>query len=604
MLVVVSGLRLLAALLTAAGSAALLPRLRFALLTAVLLWLPLLRLALLCSTRFLAICRLLLLAALLPLLSLRSLLLRSLLLRSFFSLLSLLLLLHAAFAALRCALSVISARSPGLTLSAILARCTAAVFRSLSRLAFVISLLLILLLLLLTRPRRRLFRLPRRRGGIDLQQLPGRMRDVRLVGPRIHGHATVFERAASTRPEPLRHQLQAAVERATSLTAGQHDLRLCRTTLHPGLDADAGQAEVGIERPHPHRHRRPRWHAGRRFQRLLDRDLGGQICLHVDPVFELLRLHLLPAGKRRAAGLEQQTVGGVLSCRAVGIHLQHERAGRPRQIARPHLELEVAAAVAVKIDPGRLERLVAFGDDHDTRALDAPEVALPRHRLALAPHVGRKLVPHLPHHQRRRIDHRHADRLAPRIARLNRERHRLIEPAGRIRQHGGIALPRAHLATDPCHLRPPRHCRSIDGTAFEHRRDGDDRLLVAPQAADRGRHHELPTADQRGTARIDLDAPGIVRIASISVASRRVCAGSGPDRGCLFPGHPPSQPRWLEPHPRRRRHTSPRSEEPGGGGQQTLRSDQRVDAGQPHQRSQRIRQPHCQRAIDDRLRRH
>jgi hypothetical protein len=67
LLVVLSGLRLLAALLTAAGSAALLPRLRFALLTAVLLWLPLLRLALLCSTRFLAICRLLLLAALLSL---------------------------------------------------------------------------------------------------------------------------------------------------------------------------------------------------------------------------------------------------------------------------------------------------------------------------------------------------------------------------------------------------------------------------------------------------------------------------------------------------------------------------------------------------------
>ena len=100
LLLVLSRLRLLAALLTAAGGAALLPRLGFALLAAVLLWLALLWLALLCSTRFLAIRRLLLLAALLPLLSLRS----------FFSLLSLLLFLHAAFAAIRCALLATLAR--------------------------------------------------------------------------------------------------------------------------------------------------------------------------------------------------------------------------------------------------------------------------------------------------------------------------------------------------------------------------------------------------------------------------------------------------------------------------------------------------------------
>ena len=293
LLLVLSGLRLLAALLTAAGGAALLPRLGFALLAAVLLWLALLRLALLCSTRFLAIRWLLLLAALLPLLSFCS-VLRSLF--SLFRLLSPLLLLHGAFAALRC------------SLPATLARCTAVVFRSLARLTFAIFLLLILLLLLLARPRRHLLGLPRRRRGIDLQQLPRRMRHVRLAGPRIDGHATVFERASSPRPEPLWHELQAAVKRATPLTARQHDLRLCRPTLHPGLKADAGQTKVGVERPHPHRHRCPRRHAGRRFQRLLDRDLGGQVCLHLNPVFELLGLHLPSTGERRAARLEDQSV--------------------------------------------------------------------------------------------------------------------------------------------------------------------------------------------------------------------------------------------------------------------------------------------------------
>ena len=163
-------------------------------------------------------------------------------------------------------------------------------------------------------------------------------------------------------------------------------------------------------------------------------------------------------------------------------------------------------------------------------------------------------------------------------------------------------MPGASLAADPCHIRPPWHRRPIDGTAVKHRRDGDDRPLVAPQAVDRSRHHKLPTPYQRGTARFDLDISWIVRIAAIGVGGRR--ARTGPDRSCVLTGHPPSQPRWLEPHPRRRGNAGPRREQPGRGRQQTLRRHQRVDTGQPHERSQRIRQPNRQRPIDDRLRRH
>ena len=267
------------------------------------------------------------------------------------------------------------------------------------------------------------------------------MRDVRLAGTRVYRHSTVFKFATSPSTESLRHELQHTVESPSPLAAGQHDLRLRRAALHPGLDADTRETEIGVERPHPHRHRRPWRHAGRRLTRLLDRDLRSQVGQHLDPVFEFFHFHLLAAGQRRAAGLEEQPVGSMFGCRPVGIHLQHERPCRPRQIARPHLELQVAAAVASEIDPGRLERLVALGNDHDACALDRPQVTLPGHRLALATHIGRKLIAHLAHEQRGRIDQRHADRLAPRIAGVNREHQRLIQPAGRVGKHGRVPLP-------------------------------------------------------------------------------------------------------------------------------------------------------------------
>ena len=256
-------------------------------------------------------------------------------------------------------------------------------------------------LLLLSRLGRLLFRRPRWRRGVDLQHLPGGLRDVWLAGPRVDGNSTVFEPAPLPRAKPLRHKLEHTAERAAPLTAGQHDLRLHRAALHPRLNTNTGKTKVGIECPHPHRHGRPWRHAGRRFFRLLDRDLGGQVGLHLDPVFDLLRLHLLPPSQRRAAGLKEEPVRRMLGRGPFGIHLHDERTGRPRQIARIHLELQVAASIALKIDPRRFERLVALGADHDPRALDGPQVALPGHRLALALHICRKLIPHLPHQERR-----------------------------------------------------------------------------------------------------------------------------------------------------------------------------------------------------------
>ena len=539
-LLVVPRLRLRATLTAAAGGAPLLPRLRIALLAVFLLavfllWFGLLRLLRPVAARSLSVGRLLLLTASLTTVRL----------------------LHRAFAVIPAALPL-RVFTLATALPAWVAGCSSLIRRRLCGLLSTAS--VAILRFPFARTRRHLFRRPRRCRGIDLQQFPGGVRHVRLIGPRVHGHAPILERAPRPRPETLRHQLHRALERGPALAAGQHDLRLCRTALDPCLDADSGEAEIRIDRPHPHGHGCPRRHPSRRFLRLLDRDFRRQIGLHLDPMFEFLRLHLLLSDERRAARLEEQPIGAVLRGRPLRVHLQHERATRPGQVTRPDLELEIAVSIASEIDPCRLERLVALGDDHDTRALDRPEITLPRHRLALAARVGRKLVPHLAHEKRRRVDHRHADGLAPRIAGMHGEYHRLIQPAGRIGQHGRIPLPVAHLAADPRHLDTPRHGRSVDGAAVEQRRHGDHRSLVAPQASDRTAHHQLPTANQRAPAHIDRDAPGIVRIHAGGITGGR-----------LLPGHPPPQVRRRELHPRGRRHAGPRRQQPCCGREHALR---------------------------------
>ena len=177
---------------------------------------------------------------------------------------------------------------------------------------------------------------PRRRGGIDFKRLPCSVRDIRLIRTRVNGHAAVFKHAPRPSPDLLRHQLRAAVESSPDIAVRQHDFRLSggqRAAVlgqHAGLDAHADEAEVGIERPHPDGHRSPRRHPHRRFSGLLDRDLGSQVRQHLDAVLQFLRLHLLPAAQCCAPRLKEQPVGGVLSGRAVGVHLQHKRAARPR----------------------------------------------------------------------------------------------------------------------------------------------------------------------------------------------------------------------------------------------------------------------------------
>ena len=446
-------------------------------------------------------------------------------------------------------------------------------------------------LLLLARSRRRLVGWPRRRGGVDLQHLPGSLCDVRLAGPGVDGDCAVFKLAPLPCAEPLRHKLDRTAECGPPLTARQHDLRLHNATLHPRLDTDTGQPEVRIECPHPHRHR-CRWrHAGRRFPRLLDRDLGSEIGLNLDPVLEFLCLHLFPPRERRAAGLKEEPIRRMLGRGPFGIHLHDERTGRPCQIARPHLELQVAAAVTLKIDPCRFERLVALGDDHDTRTLDGPQVALPGHRLALAVHIRGKFIEHLPHQERRCIDERHVDRLAPGITCLDRERHRLIEATGCVGQYRGIPLFLDSLTADAGHLGPPRHRGTVHDTAIEQRRYGNHRPLVGPQTADHAVHHQLPATHERGSTLLDLDTAGIVRITAVG---RRLTAGTSSTCNNLFSRHPPRQPGRLKTHPCRRHEAGPRRQQPGRGRQQALGRGQRIDACQSHEQSQCIGQPNRQ----------
>ena len=89
------------------------------------------------------------------------------------------------------------------------------------------------------------------------------MGHVGLSGPRINRHAPVFKFAARTSAKPFRHQLQGSIECGPAQAARKHDLRLRCPPLHAGFETDAGQPEVGIDRPQPYRHRRTRRHAGR-----------------------------------------------------------------------------------------------------------------------------------------------------------------------------------------------------------------------------------------------------------------------------------------------------------------------------------------------------
>ena len=379
--------------------------------------------------------------------------------------------------------------------------------------------------LLTTRLRRRFLGHPRRRAGVDLQRLPGRIGNIRRLRPRVDGHGPVFEHAARFRPQPLRHEPQGSLENAGPLLGEQCDLGLERSALQPSFDADACQCEVGIECPHPNGDGRRRWHPGRRFPRLLDRHLGSKIRDHLDPMLHRLDDLRFTARRRRRPRPKEQAIDRVFGAGTVGIHLQRKRPRHPRQVVRLLREFQVMIAVAVKIQPRILEGLVALGDDGHLRALEGADVSLPLDNFALLPRIRWKVVPHLANEQRRRVDNGDSHRLAPGIAGPNHDLDGVIEAAGTVGKHrrkppartgvGGPIQPGGSPSANHLHL--PRCGRRAGGqsrgtighAAGRRRRHCHQRLLVAAQSADVGRHHELPSAHERGGGPIDRKATTI-----------------------------------------------------------------------------------------------
>ena len=456
------------------------------------------------------------------------------------------------------------------------------------------------LALVARRPRCRILRRPRWRGGVDLERLPAGVRDVRRLRPRVDRHGAVFEHAPRPRPEPLGHDPHASFEDARLLFGEQRDALLDRSAAQSRLDANACQAEIGIERPHADRHGRARGHPRRRFPRLLDRHFRGEIRDHLDAMLHRLDDLRLPRRSRGGPRPKHESIEGMRRARAVGVHLQRKRLRHSRQIGRFFIERQVVVAVAFKIDPGGIERLVAFGDDRHLRSLDGPDVALPFDGLRLPSGVGRIVVAQLAHEQRRRIDDRDLHRLTACIPRRDHDLDRLVEAAGGIGKRDGESLEPRRLgrSSQPRHRFPTIHlglprCRAaIDRSAGGERRDCHDRLLVAPQAADVCGDHELPATHERGRARLD-DEPAAFGAVGVCIAAAR-----------LFAGHPPGKLERLNRHPRRRRPTRPRRKQPRRARDETLRRKQFIETCRPDEGGEREGQPQGRRAVDHALRRH
>ena len=269
-----------------------------------------------------------------------------------------------------------------------------------------LPLLAVRLLILVARRRRRL---PRRRGGVDLQRPPFRHGDVRCLGPRVLGHRPILEHGPRTSPEPFRNERRRPAKHLSPPTHQQLFARLLTALREAGLDADARQTEIGVFAAHADRDWRRRRHADHLLGRLLDRHVRRYVRLDVDPILHLLRRHGLATRRGRGLRLEHQPVGGVFGSRAVGVEVERERAAATGEILLADRERHLPLAITAQIDPGALERMIAFRDDRHLRALDGAEVALPLHGLIGLARVLGVVVPHLPHEQRRRIDNHHAD---------------------------------------------------------------------------------------------------------------------------------------------------------------------------------------------------
>ena len=145
----------------------------------------------------------------------------------------------------------------------------------------------------------------------------------------------------------------------------------------------------------------------------------------------------------------------MLRGRAIGVQMQRKRHAHPGQITRSEFEFEVAASITGKVDPSRLQRLIAFRHDRGDGSLQRPEIPLPGDRFALPPGVGRVVVTHFPHQQARRIDHGDAHPLRTRIASGEHDGDRVLQPPGGIGQDCGELLRIARLAGNAGHLHLP-----------------------------------------------------------------------------------------------------------------------------------------------------
>jgi len=98
---------------------------------------------------------------------------------------------------------------------------------------------------------------------IDLEHLPRGIRDIRLGLPVVLGESPVFQHRSSRCSHPLRNEAGRPLEDPCRDRIQQRDATLFPSPLHPGLEAGAGQREIGIERPQSYRDRIGRRHAQR-----------------------------------------------------------------------------------------------------------------------------------------------------------------------------------------------------------------------------------------------------------------------------------------------------------------------------------------------------
>ena len=448
----------------------------------------------------------------------------------------------------------------------------------------------LLLVLLRVVGKVRLLLIGARRGlRVDFQFLPLRHRDVGLRCPVVGGDCPVLDH-----PPGLGAWDSIGLDPSGSLEwplldALQNRNRRCGpAAIEPGLDDDLRKAVIGIERPDPHRHRRVARHRQRRLRRRLDRDLGGQIGDHLDAVLHRLGHHRFAPPLRRAAGLENETVGGVFRRGVVAVHAEWEGDSRTGEVTGADFHPQVAMAIAPEIDPRRLDRLVAFRHERDLRLLRGPQITLPGDRVGRLPRVGRIVVAHLTDEERGRIDNHDPQRFTAGVSGEDRQLHGIIEATGGIGEERRERLARI-VGGAARHLHPPRRGRRIGRAVFSEGHGMDDRLFPAAQAADRGGEHELSAADDPGGPSIDRHVLPVGHAIEALRIDRRAA------------GHPPVEAGRIDPHPRGSGEPRPRHDEPGGADKQALRRRQLVDAGQADERRQSHRHPHRERAIDDRV---